>query len=333
MKTKSIVSIVALVALIGAAIYFMNKPGGTIKKELKDFAVKDTSTVTKVFLADKGQATILLERKEDGSWLLNKEIEPRKEAIDLLLSTISKVSVKAPVSKKKFKSIIAELASDGIKVEVYQGGDQPSKVYYVGAANQDHTGTYMLLENSSVPFLMHIEGFYGHLRPRYFTRINEWKSTGLFNYQYGQIDEIKVEYPLGDKKGFKINSIENNLFELEDLAGNKIEEYNTPKLLAYVSSFKKIHFEGFEETQEDTFLDSLNLAVPMAVITVSDKKENERSIKLYEKRLSSGPVEFEGDTIELDLDRCHGVTNKGDFVVAQYHVFDPLTLDISYFKE
>ena len=201
----------------------------------------------------------------------------------------------------------------------------------MGSANQDHTGTYMLQENSSTPFLMHIEGFYGHLRPRYFVNENAWKSTILYSYAYGDIENIEVTFPKKNRKGYTINAINNDKFELKDKSGNIINNVDVAKLLNYVSSFQKIHFESFEETRPQTYADSLNQTLPESIITVTDNKNNKKSIKLYQKPLSSGPVEYEGDTINLDIERMHGIINDNDFVVAQYHVFDPLTVDISYF--
>ena len=99
MKGKNILIIVVLIALGGVAAYFATQDKGTIKQELKDFAVKDTSLVTKIFMADKANNKILLERKQGGTWRVNENIIPRKDAVDVLLSTLSSIQIKSPVSK------------------------------------------------------------------------------------------------------------------------------------------------------------------------------------------------------------------------------------------
>ena len=64
-----------LLLLIGliviAAIFLFNRKSGTIGEELRDFTVKDTGAVTKLFLADKKGSQVLLERQPDGTWSLN----------------------------------------------------------------------------------------------------------------------------------------------------------------------------------------------------------------------------------------------------------------------
>lgn len=333
MNKKNLAGLIILAVLAGVAIYFAtNKGKGTIKKELKDFAIADTAAITKMFLADKAGKTILLERNGN-KWSLNKDYTPRQDAIDVLMETIAKVAVKAPVSKTKFESVVKNISGDGIKIEIYMGKDKPAKTYYVGRSNQDHTGTYMLLEGSSVPFLMHIEGHFGHLRSRYFTTVEDWKSTILFGYDYGDIAEIKVDYVNKSKNGFRIKAIDNNNFELYNSEGRKMEEYDITKLLGYVSSYKKIHFEEYEKTKEEGYADSLKTVSPEVIFDITDKNGQTMTVKTYKKPLSSGPVEYEGDTIELDVDRFHGIVNEKDFVVLQYYVFNPLMVDIGFFRK
>ena len=187
--TKNLKSILLLVVVATVAIYFyITNNNSTLKKELSDFAVADTASITKIFMADKNGKSILLERINGISWKLNGKYEARQDGINNLLETIKRVTVKAPVNKAAFETVIKKLASNGVKVEIYQNNDKkPSKVYFVGGSNQEHTGTEMLLQGSSIPFLTHIEGFYGFLTPRYFVNENEWKDRTIFRYNYGEL--------------------------------------------------------------------------------------------------------------------------------------------------
>ena len=56
---KKFVSKLVLVALlIGLTVYLYNTNSkSTIKEQLTDFAVKDTASITKIFMADKKQST------------------------------------------------------------------------------------------------------------------------------------------------------------------------------------------------------------------------------------------------------------------------------------
>ena len=64
MKKKNILILaITIILLIIAAFLVIRQSSGTFGGGMKDFAVTDTASITKVFLADKNNNTILLERK------------------------------------------------------------------------------------------------------------------------------------------------------------------------------------------------------------------------------------------------------------------------------
>ena len=59
---------------------------------------------------------------------------------------------------------MTNLSVSAKKVEIYTDGDGV-KTWYVGTSTPSHTGTYMLLETTSMgkasePFIVHMEGIY-----------------------------------------------------------------------------------------------------------------------------------------------------------------------------
>ena len=123
-KNKNKIGI-ALVIFLSAITFYFNTQNtkGTLKKELTNFAVKDTSSITKIFLADKQNHTVLLERQTNGSWMLNKKYQVREDAIKLLLTTMKELSVKAPVGKQAFENVVKRLATSAVKVEIYTNNE------------------------------------------------------------------------------------------------------------------------------------------------------------------------------------------------------------------
>ncbi len=325
MKKNRIAAI--LIIILGSITFWfvLNNKNSTIKKELSDFAFEDTASITKIFLVDNEKKSILLERVNATQWTLNKKYKAREDAVNVLLTTIKRVAVKTPVPKPAFENVVKQIAVKHVKIEIYQSNDEPVKVYYVGHNNQEHSGTYMLLENSSVPFLMHIEGFRGFLSARYFTNENEWRSTAIFNYNYGEIAEIKLEYPSQPEKSFSITDFGNNKFSLKELKANtEILNYDTAALMQYAALFQKIHFEGFEETRTQAFKDSIIKTTPMQIFTVTDKTGNSKIVKTFIKPAKEGSTDMDGKPIFSDLDRFYGWIDNTNFVVLQYFVFDPL---------
>ena len=78
---KNLIALIILAVLAAVAYYvYIERGSGTIKPELRDFAVKDTSAITKIFLADKFGATVTLEREDVGEWTVNEDYKARKDA-------------------------------------------------------------------------------------------------------------------------------------------------------------------------------------------------------------------------------------------------------------
>jgi len=335
MKKNLTTGILFLVLASVAAYFYFNRGSGTIKKELIDFAVKDTASITKIFMADKGGRTILLDRMAPDLWRLNNQYEARQDAVETLLATIHSVKVKAPINQSSFEQIVKNIASNSIKVEIYQGGEKPTKVYYVGGANQLHSGTNMLMEGSSRPFVMHIEGFHGFINPRYFTNVNDWRSTRLFTYSKGEIARLEVKFNKEPSRSVAIDVHENGhdlaMTRLED--GSPIVPFDTLVAHQYLAQYKKIHFEGFEETKTDSFIDSIRSSTPKDVFTITDRAGNVTELKTFLKPVKEGAEDLEGNPIEYDADRMYGVINDSEFVIIQYHVFDPLTGGIKHFTK
>ena len=126
---RKIVAIaLTLLVLIGLALYVSNSDSSsTISGELSNFAVEDTSSITKIFLADKNNQAITLDKTQNG-WMVNGTFQAREDIMQVLLETIKKIKVRSPVSRSSFENIVKSIASNSVKVEIYQGNDQPSKV-------------------------------------------------------------------------------------------------------------------------------------------------------------------------------------------------------------
>jgi len=99
MKKNRITILLVIVLAIVAVVLVSQNRSGTLRSEVGDFAIDDTSTVTQIFMADMQGNEVLLQKMPAGNWSLNDSLNARAEGIGLLLTTMSKLAVKAPVSK------------------------------------------------------------------------------------------------------------------------------------------------------------------------------------------------------------------------------------------
>ncbi|MEI6817767.1 MAG: DUF4340 domain-containing protein [Bacteroidota bacterium] len=330
-KNRVYVIVFLLLAITAGVLVFTNRKS-TIKDELKDFAVKDTAAITKIFMADKLPTQVTLTKEGPGMWTVNGKYAVRKDEMDNLLETIHNVDVRTPVSKAGYNNVIKALAVASTKVEIYVK-DQLIKTYYVGGSTADNMGTFMMIENSSTPFVTYIPGFNGYLTTRYFTNEMAWRDRTIFNYNQEEIASIKVEYPVVDKKhSFEVIP---KTFTVSQVGEAPITD--TAKVGRYVGLFKHVNFEGFADGVTKETRDSVLKTKPLSVITITDTKGNKDEIRAYLKMVNKKDSLMEdeyGKHIIYDVDRMFALINNGkDFVVIQHFIFDPIMVSYDYFKK
>ncbi|MBI2269617.1 MAG: hypothetical protein HYU69_04580 [Bacteroidetes bacterium] len=332
---------IVLVVLLGSISFWfiVNNKKSTLRKGLRDFALEDTAGVTKLFLADKNNRAITLEKQRPGLWRLNDKFYARNDAVNMLLETMKQIEVKSPVSKNAQENVIKSLAAGGIKIEAYKG-DKLIKIYYVGSETQDMLGTYMLLadpetmENSTVPYITYIPGFDGYLTTRYFTNETDWRDRSVFRYTPPEIKSVRVEFPSKPDDGFEINNLPGVKFEVRSLLDNiPLTAIDTMTVKQYISYFQNIQYELIEKL-EKSLIDSVSVSTPINIITVTDVKGNKNVVKLFYKSAAPGAVDhITGKPAVYDKDRIFALINNGaDFVTVQYFVFGKLLQPITYFS-
>lgn len=340
MKRNRIALIIVLVLGVVAFWLIRNNTKSTVPQKLRDFAVKDTASITKIFLADKTGKTVTLTREGEGLWRVNDKYYARQDAVNTLLYTIYSIEVKEPVGKKAQDNIVKALASGATKIEIYSG-DELIKMYYVGGETQDQLGTYMLLvnektgENSSVPFVMYVPGFEGYLTTRYFTEAKDWRDRSVFKYVPNRIKMVKVEYPTTPDQGFLIEKKADNFYEVRDARTNTtIPGFDTLAVKQYLSYYQNIHFESIEKDLPKVNKDSILASTPFAILTVTDDSGMSNTAKLFHKKAEPGTTDQQGNPRKYDIDRAYALVNNGqDFVLVQYYVFGKLLQSPEYFSK
>src|SRR5690349_12632150 len=113
LKKNKILIIATLVLAIVAVWLIMRTRSGTVQ-EYHNFAVEDTASITKIFLADRSGKSIELER-EGNRWHLNKKYYARRDAVKSLLETLKLVSLRSVVPKSMYNTVIKQLSTGAIK--------------------------------------------------------------------------------------------------------------------------------------------------------------------------------------------------------------------------
>lgn len=335
MKNKSTLYLVLAVIVLSVLAYFVMKQdaeqGGV--KAMSDFAIENTDKIDKIIITESNRNKAELELI-DGEWRLNNEFKARPENVKLLLKTFKNIKVQTSVSTGLKKTIVNNMASRYKKVEIFESG-KLSKTYYVGSATKDHYGTYMLLEKngrkSSEPYVMHIPGFNGYLESRFYTNENDWKYSGVFDYDPLSIKSIKVKHTNNPEESYQVLQ-EDKKVTLANLDGTKIADFNHSLAENYLLIYEKIFFNRIAEFSEAK-VDSIQALSPLYQIEVEDREGNTKSMNFVYKKNDNDEIdEVTGEQILYDPNYLLGYyPNEKEILVFQYYNLGNIFAKKSYF--
>lgn len=331
------------------SIYFIyTNTNSTTDKALSDFSLKDTASVTKIFLSDMNKNSVKIVKKKPGEWIVNDKYLVRNDNINTIFKTLIWIEVREPVPQHQLEQVNARLAAIATKVEIYQSVyrinlfnkiklfpyEKLTKVFYVGDATADQMGTYMLMDKSSKPFITYMPGFRGFLSTRFSCRENDWRIPRIFNAKLGEIKSVSVDFTEDPGNSFKIINNNDRTFTLfsSNSGLQKVGSFDTLNVMNYMSSFESINFEAV--INQLSKKDSILKTPPFHIITLETFSGNIQKIKTYHKwAIHSEDIEL-NETNKYDKDRLYALINdEKDFVLIQFYVFDKILRPLSYFKE
>jgi hypothetical protein len=330
--SKSVKILVLVVAILATVyIVFLSKPWSTIKGELKDFAIKDTAAITQFFLADKRGNKVTLTKNESGVWMVNNQYEADVTKVNLLLATMHEVTIRNPIPESAFNTVVAAMATDAVKAEFYEG-NTIVKTIYVGSSTPDQTGTFMMIEGSSTPFVTHIQGFVGYLTPRFFPISIKWKGRKVFNTPFEKIASLSIVYPDQPQHSF---TLKNNPLSLSNTSGKVIPIVDEKYAKFYLSGFEQLYFEGYDEEIKGAKADSIKSATPYCMIELADIAGNKTKLQVNFKNVDSrtrSPYDENGKLLGHDTEKYYAFINdEKDVVYIQHYNFGRVFKSLSDF--
>ncbi len=340
---KNLILLLVLLLLSGLAYYLVtqDKKSTLATNPMSNFAIEDTSAVTKIFIVDKITGTALLTKDEStGHWMINETYRAKDHAVNLLLKAFNDITVRGTVPKNMKKTVISNAAGTGKKIEIYTDDpDVPEKIWISAGNTSDHHGDYFILEIpgegiSPDPFIVDMPLFGGFLTARFFTIEKDWRFSGVFNYTDLDFKEITVEQTANPKKSFTIEWDGDKVTNIANpITGEKVINMDTLITQDYLIRYKKIHLETFETHLEQHQIDSVLARTPDWKISVTEPDGNVNSIDLFHLPGNGRYHDFDGNELPYNLDLMYGTLGDGELFRCQYEpVFMKLMVDLDYFK-
>lgn len=346
-KTNVVYLILILAALVAAVLVWNNRYLTTLEGESADFAVRDTASVSRVFIANMDANEVLIERKGN-QWLLNGEHKAQQRKVDQLLETMYKIRVRNPVPLASHDQVVARMASLGIKVEVYQQvyrinlfeqiklfrHEKLTKVYYVGDVTKDNLGTYMLKEGADQAFVTYIPGFRGFVMTRYTPVEDDWRNHVIFNDKLADIKSVELEFNEQPNMSFLIENTGKHSYKLTRTVDQFEVPYDTLRVLNLLTSFDDVRFEAIltnilPRTRQDSIINSPFLHR----FTLTTHSGETTQLTTYTKKMLVSHLGLSEEDADLDKDRMYGLLDNGkDLVLLQYFTFEKLLRPVIYYE-
>jgi hypothetical protein len=333
---KNIIYLLLFVAIAFSVYWFVIKPGSsTLNTYERNFAIEDTASIGKIFIANMGGLKNTLQR-QGNQWTLNNTSMASKEIVNLILSTLKRMEVRYPVSGKELNTVIKEMAGENKKVEVYNKKGDLIRAFYVGGVPTDNIGNFMLIEGSKTPFVVSIPGFVGTLETRFAVRENDLKKRAVIEIPFQSLAQIDVNYMSTPDSSFSINVESRDSFKVFN-SKNKISiavsKQNKQRLFDYIDFLKQVNCEAFENERSNK--ENILKKGSFATITIRKRNNEVLSVDLYRKdvdRSTTQQFDNKGNAMLFDSDRFYGLINNKDFVLLQDYHFGKLLRSINYFR-
>ena len=347
MKKNRVPIFIILVLAILTVFLVLKSKNNTIDNKTNQFAIADTAAITKLFLADKNNNVVTLKRNSTTSWTVNDSFAANRENISMFLKTLMSLDIRQPVSKTMREQVMKLLATNGVKIEIYQKvyridlfnkikwfpHEKLVKTYYVGTATPDNLGTYMLIEGAEEPYVIYIQGFNGFLYTRYSPLAKDWRDHTIFSLRYNQIKSVEVNINDDPQNSFIATKKGPRAFDVKMLAdASKTISYDTLKIMDLFSSFENIRFEALLNDLNKDEKDTILTSKPYITLTIEEETGKTHVVKTILMLASPNQIDQLGNQVKYDRDRLYAlINNNKDLALIQFYVFDRLFKPLKHY--
>lgn len=333
---RTLILLVLVLALGGLTYWIVtanrDQPVTTVVGADREFSV-DSSLVGKIFIADRYGNTTTLARGAD-HWVYNDEYRARPDAVDNLLQAVHRIEMQYKPANAAVPGMVESLATEGLKVEIYDRDGALLKTYYVGGATPDERGTYFLLDGYEQPYVVGIPGWEGNVRFRYNLRGDDWRDRTVFRAKVEDIATVTVEYPKQQNQSFRLSR------RGRDYTVTPFYEL-TPKINrplkagigeAYLVNFGRVQLTNFANRNDNR--DSITQQIPFARITLTTTDDEVQSAALYPiYRDTYTDAKTGNQIVPNSVQAYYAETGTGDFVLVQDAVFRKILWGYDFFFE
>ena len=324
-QSMSKTGILALILIcLSILAYFLIKDNSANKTTFisadRGFAVKDINKVTKIVIKHVKLQPLVFTNNGNG-WKINGKYEVDPAVFVHVEKVLTNISLLYVPPSNSSSTILNSIKNNGIQVDIYQGGDKPSKILHIGSDTPKNDGSYMVLGGSKQPYAMHLPGLAGGIRSRFEQPLENYRNKFLFQYPLRDIKQVTIEYPKSQSHSFKISNSNVGL-KIEPLIvrNSKYYEINQTLIKSYLANFENLGAEKLINSYP--MKDSIISTTPACILELHDTKGKIVRHKYYTyddfengigSSRSPGDIRFQN--------RMFVFVDSLDFYVVQNRVF------------
>ncbi len=337
MKKKTIILLILFVVLGAGVIWMMRKgteqQSSTMLGWDRQFKIEEISKIHKIFLAQRSGETVTLTRNGN-HWLANDKYRTLENGITNLMRAFAEMQIKYKPADAAIPNIVKNLATQGIKVELYDKNNNLLKAFYVGGAPPDERGTYMIMEAAEQPYVVHLPTWEGNLRRRFELVGEQWRDKTIFRTKVEEIESISIEYPRQQNHSFIIKRSRKNKFDVSpyyDFSPKRSETVAQGIIESYLVNYSKVGAEAFETTNPRK--DSVLQTIPFCTINLKKLGGDSTQVRLFPILKEAQTFDPKSNT-EISypyVERYFADINGEDFMLVQHRVFEQLFWGYSFF--
>lgn len=329
--------ILGVFALLGIGTIFLlkqkNKPV-EYKYPDRAFATENIDDVHRIFLANRKGETIDLQRTDSEKWILNNKYETYFNTMDVLLRTLKNLRVKYIPPRIAEEHIIGSLATNGIKVQLFDKENKSIKTFYVGSNTADALGTAFIMEGYDQPYVLYLPGHHGGVRTRFDLKENDLISRWIFQASMEDIVSVSIDYPGARSNSFKLIKTNSN-YEVKpfyDVTPEIKGEILPAAVEAFLSSFEKLGAEAV--INESPSKDSVLAQVPFCHIQLELKDGTVNDLTMYPiiDQISEDLKTTNNPQYDSFVERYYAYSeSSGNFYMTQQYLFGKVFWGYSHF--
>lgn len=304
--------IVAILLTIVLVLVFNDRPG-TITGSEKNFAINDTSIITKIRYVHEGEVMEL--NKNNSVWVLNRKYAAKPQFVSLTLKFLQQINLISAVPKESVQKAIEALNEKSMQVTIEASG-KPLVQYRFSEIDTAPSKAYIIMEGSTRPYIMNINGFDLPLFTLFSTSESMWRDRKVFVTPASDMMMVGLAYPQTPDKSFAIYKIKDSL-QLKQ--GDQIlKNVSREAVQNYFFSVTKLNADRIGLERNEFNFSAFKNNIPYAELVVKNTSNRLETLKIYQitdKKKPNG----------IDPDKLIGLVGSDTIpVLFKYIDFDPL---------